>query len=107
MITGDACSIRARTYRQSHLQHPPNRRLAFHRFDAIATDVVLALVRHAMLNSDATTERSDSLHVWFGDRFALIDEPPQIVDRELAVNAFEDVEEPRDRLVVRGVNSPR
>src|SRR3954466_7481039 len=92
VITGHSSSIGAGTHRQPHLQHSTNQRLAFDGFDAISADEILALVSHAMLDRNTAAKSGDTFHVRFRDRFAMIDEPPQIVNRKVAMNAFEDIE---------------
>ena len=60
---------------------------------AVAVDEVLALERHAVLDRDAAAERLDALEVAVGDRLGVVEEPAQAVERHVAVDRLEDVEE--------------
>ena len=61
-------------------------------FRAVAIDEVFALKRHAMLHGDAAAEGLDPLDVAVRDRFAVVEEPMQAVERDLAIDFFEDVQ---------------
>ena len=77
------------------------------RLRPVAVDEVLALVGHPVLDGDAAAERLDPLEVPVGHRLGVVEEPVQAVERHVAVDRLEDVEEPADRLVVGGVQAER
>ncbi len=58
-----------------------------------------------MLNRDATAERRDAIHVALRDGFRVVDEPVQALKRDFPIHFFIDVQRPRDRLVVSGVEA--
>ena len=84
-----------------------DRRRPLGRLRPVAVDEVLALVRHPVLDGDAAAQRLDPLEVPVGHRLGVVEEPVQAVERHVAVDRLEDVEEPADRLVVGGVQAER
>src|SRR5690606_4205458 len=91
MIAGNACSVGAGTDRNAHTEHFLERRSSLGRFNSVASDVVLPLIRHAMLDGDPTAKALDALKVGVGNRLGMIDKPAKLVDWHVAVHALEDV----------------
>jgi hypothetical protein len=64
------------------------------------------VIGHAVLHSDAATERCDTVDGLVGNRLGVIEEPVQACERYLLVDSLEDVERPAYRLVIGGVKTP-
>ena len=90
-----------------HRQHAGDRRGPLGRRGAVAVDEILPLVGHPVLDGDAAAEGLDPLEVPVGHRLGVVEEPVQAVERHVAVDRLEDVEEPADRLVIGGVQAER
>ena len=107
VVARDPRGVGPRRDRDAHLQHPGNGGRPLGRLRPVAVDEVLSLVRHPVLDGDAAAQRLDPLQVPVGDRLGVVEEPVQAVERHVAVDRLEDVEEPADRLVVGGVQAER
>src|SRR5438045_475269 len=79
MITGPARTVGAFPNRAFPFPDLPGRGLTFRRFYAIASNEVFALVRHAMLCCDATSQGLDTFQVLIRNRLGMVDEPMQLV----------------------------
>src|SRR6202040_3906646 len=93
VIAGDARRIRARSDRHAHFKHAPKRWRTLGGFRAIAIDEVFTLEGHAMLNCDPASERLDALDIPIRNRFAMIEEPVQPIERSIAVDLLENAKE--------------
>ena len=72
---------------------------------AVAVNEILALKRHPVLYGDAAAERFDPFNISIRNGFAMIEEPVQTSERNVAIHFFIDVERARDGLVVGRVQA--
>ena len=107
VVAGDAGGVGAGAHGNAHVQHALDRRRALGGLLPITRHEVLALVSHAVLNGHAAAEPRNALKALVADRFRMVKEPVQAVERNVAVDLFEHVQGPRDGLVVRGVQAER
>jgi len=105
MVAGHAGSVGAHAHGQTRRQHPLNGRAGRGRLTTEATDEVLPLVGHAMLDCDPTAQRTGSLDAAFRDGFGVVEEPAQAVKGNVAVHPLEHAKETLNRLVIRRVDA--
>jgi len=60
-----------------------------------------------MLHGNAATHRADTVDILWRNRFRMVDEPVQPVERHLAVDRLVDIERPLYRFVVGRVQAER
>jgi hypothetical protein len=60
-----------------------------------------------VLDGDAAAERGDAVDVALADRLGMVEEPVEVAERLVAVDALVHVERAADGLVVGGVQPPR
>src|SRR5215475_4983784 len=92
VIARDTGRVSARADRQAGIQHSLDRRRALGLLGAIAIYEVFALKRHTILNRDAASQRLDPIDVAVGDRFAVVEEPVETVEWNIAIDVLEDVQ---------------
>ncbi|MNY20430.1 hypothetical protein D3C86_1539080 [compost metagenome] len=59
-----------------------------------------------MLGCDAAAKRGDAVDRAVGDGFGMIEKPVQPFERDIPVDLFEDIQRPRNGLVIGGVQTP-
>ena len=59
-----------------------------------------------MLDCYSATESTDTLKISLADRFGMIDEPAQPIDRDIPVDPFEDVEKSVNAFIEGGMDAP-
>lgn len=84
----------------SGVQHPADRGGLASRVGTIPSHEVLALVRHPVLDGDASTQGLDPINVAWGDRLRMVDEPGKPREGRIPVHGLVDIENPADALVV-------
>src|SRR5258708_32177672 len=92
---------RPRPYGYSSFEHASNRRSPLSVSCSVAIDKAFALERHPVLHSDPAIECLHAIEILIGDGFAVIKEPVQAVEGDLAIHLFKDSQSARDCLVVR------
>ena len=107
VIAGDTRRVGSGAHRDTHFEHPPDRRCSLRGLRTVAVDEVLALIRHPVLNRDTPAKSSDPLDIPIGNGLRVIEEPAQFANRVLTVDALEHVEGTRDGFVVGGVHPKR
>src|SRR5579862_2686213 len=73
----------------------------------VAVDEVFALVSHAVLDGDPSTECLYPFEISLGDGFAMIEKPVQSFERHVAVYFLIYIEKAVDAFVISGVQSER
>src|SRR6266852_1916693 len=84
----------------TRLKHAADRRRALSLLYSVPFNEIFALEGHAVLHGDAAAQRLDALDVAVGDCFAMIEEPMQAIEGNLAVHLFVDIQCPLDGLGV-------
>ena len=92
VVRRDARCVGAGADGDSHLQHAPNGRRAFGFLGTVTLDEILALVRHAVLDRDAAAKLGDPLDVAIVDRLAMVEEPIQAVEWNVAIDLLEYIQ---------------
>ena len=105
IVIGHARCVRARADRNAKVQHFPDWRGPFGRLLAVTLYEVFALVSHPMLNRDAAAQSFDALQIPVGHGLAMVKEPVQAFERDLAIDFLKDIQKPRDALIVGCVQS--
>ena len=73
---------------------------------SIAINKVIALIGHAMLDRDAAAERRNTIDITPVNCLAVVEEPVEPFERNIAVDFLVNVERAADRLVVCCVHAP-
>src|SRR5262249_53641985 len=94
-------------YRNSKFQHSPHRRRAFGSLLSVALHEVLALIRHAMLNRDAAAERLYPFQIAVRNRFTMIEEPIQSLERSFPIHFFKHADKSCGAFVVGRMQTER
>ena len=76
-------------------------------FCAVTFDEVFTLKCHAILHGDPAAEGFNPLDVAVRDRFTVVEEPMQAVERDLAIDFFIYVQGAADRFVISCVQTER
>ena len=100
MVAGDPCSICRCTHRHTRREHLFDWRTGHCRVAAKAANEILPLIGHAMLDGDPAAESTGAVNVAIRDRFRMIEEPAQAVERDVPIDPLEHPKETLNRLVV-------
>src|SRR5208283_1930760 len=102
-----ASGVCAGTHWNSEFEHLSHGWSPLGGFLAVTIHKVFALICHAVLNRDTASQGFDAFQVFVGNSFAMVEEPVQTFERDIAIDLLKNIQKARDAFVVGGVKTER